>query len=265
MEGKTQKFTEEERLQMSLERELADVEQKIRIGAIPKNPTRTFEVGEEVRWGNHKHTIVLEKLFDGLAYLVHCDYMGSSYGKPQPFKTTTIQDWNNLYPMKAFSSKEVLHEVDDVQIRFYNADMSSLLHVVYHGGVDFNPTYQRDFVWTQEQKISLLDSIFSNVDIGKFTFIKHGYERDLYLEILDGKQRLSTLLEFYEDRLQWRGRKFTELSISDKHHFESFPIIRGECSELTEQQIYRLFVKMNTSGTPVDKFHLDKIKRLILQ
>jgi hypothetical protein len=137
--------------------------------------------------------------------------------------------------------------------------------MAYHSGVDFSPDYQRDLVWTMEQKISLMESIFNNVDIGKFTFIVHDYssKSPLYSEILDGKQRLSTICEFYEDRFTWRGKKFSELCFEDAHHFTGFPVIRGEVGEITEQQIYKLFIKMNTSGTPISKEHLERIKSLI--
>ena len=116
-----------------------------------------------------------------------------------------------------------------------------------------------------EQKLSLLDSIFNSIDIGKFTFIRKDFREDIkfHYEILDGKQRLSTICEYYEDRFAWRGKKFSELCATDARHFCGFPIIQGEVSELTEQQIYKLFIKMNTSGTPVSKEHLDKIKSLI--
>ena len=112
------------------------------------------------------------------------------------------------------------------------------------------------------QKQALIDSIFKNVDIGKFTFIKHDYSREFFYEILDGKQRLTTLLQFYEDRFTYKNKKFSELSFRDRHHFTGHPIIQGEVGELTQKQIYKLFLKMNTSGTPISQEHLDRIKKL---
>lgn len=55
--------------------------------------------------------------------------------------------------------------------------------------------YQRDYVWSQEDKESLIDSIFNHIEIGKFVLVFKGYEGDMY-EVLDGKQRLSALQEF---------------------------------------------------------------------
>lgn len=57
--------------------------------------------------------------------------------------------------------------------------------------------------------------------------------------------------------------QLAELCGNDAHHFTSFPIAYGEVEDITEQQVYRLFIKMNTSGTPVSAEHLNKIKSLI--
>ena len=47
-------------------------------------------------------------------------------------------------------------------------------------------------------------------------------------EIIDGKQRLSTLVEFYENRFQYEGKYFTDLGFEDRHQFTSFNIVFGE-------------------------------------
>jgi Protein of unknown function DUF262 len=258
-------YSPEELKERQLSSEKNDVEERISKGIIPKNPTRLFKAGDFVRWGNHQNVVVVEVLFDGLAYHLHYDYMGKEYGMPKRQVSDSIQIWSEVFPTTLYSNtQEPLSIQDDIRINYFNNDISSLLHKVYDAGVDFNPDYQRDLVWTQQQKTNLLDSIFNNVEIGKFTFIKHDYSRQLYYEILDGKQRLSTICEFYEDRLTWKGLKFTELCFKDAHHFTSFPIVQGEVSQLSQQQIYKLFVKMNTSGTPVSQEHLDKIKSLIV-
>jgi len=152
-------------------------------------------------------------------------------------------------------------EPDDIRIRFLNNDIGSLLHKVYHSGVDFNPEYQRGLVWSHDQKVALIDSIFQRIDIGKFTFIQRDFsDKTHYFEIIDGKQRLSAICEYYEDRFEWRGKRYSELCPTDANHFDTFPIIQGEVSQVTPAQILKLFVKLNTSGTPMDADHLEKVR-----
>ena len=262
---KKKEYSQEELFARKRNNEIKDLQERISRGSIPLNPTRTFKVGDEVHIGALKNVKVTEVLFDGLGYAVHYDYMGHSYGMPTRVEGDGVWDWTSVLPMTSYCKGEQMCIKDDIQIQFYNNDISSLLNKVYHSGVDFNPSYQRDLIWTMEQKLSLIDSIFSSIDIGKLTFIKHDFDvdRKFYYEILDGKQRLSTICEFYEDRFTWKGKKFSELSAIDANHFIEFPIIQGEVGEITEQQIYKLFIKMNTSGTPISAEHLNKIKSLI--
>jgi len=261
---KRKELTQEERKESDRQQAIKDLKERIDNGQIPK-PTRLFKVGDEVKIGCLQNINITEVLFEGMGYAVHYDYEGQSYGKPIQVIGDGVWDWLSVLPMTSYCKGEAMCAKDDVQIRFYNNDIDSLIHKVYHSGVDFNPNYQRDLVWNMEQKLSLMDSIFNNVEIGKFTFIRHDYSADriFHYEILDGKQRLSTICEFYEDRFAWRGKKFSELCAEDARHFTGFPVIQGEVGEITEQQIYKLFVKMNTSGTPVSQEHLDKIKSLI--
>lgn len=77
--------------------------------------------------------------------------------------------------------------------------------------------------WNQKDKELLLDSIFKNIDIGKFVLIhisdEEWHKRGLGYEILDGKQRLNTLIEFYENRIAYNGKCFNDLSGMDKRTF----------------------------------------------
>ncbi len=262
---KQPKISDAERAENAMNVAIKDLEKRIANGSLPKNPTRFFKIGDFVKIGALENVTITEVLVDGLAYNAHYDYMGQAYGRPDRKIGDGIWDWTSVFPLTAFTAGEPLHEKDDVRITYYNSSLDSLINKVYHAGVEFNPDYQRDLVWNKEQKISLIESIFTNVEIGKFAFIKKDYGTKGHLfEILDGKQRLSTIIEFYEDRFEWRGKKFSELCFSDAHHFTGFPISFGEVGEMTDQQIYRLFLKMNTSGTPVSKEHLDKIKSLVI-
>lgn len=267
---KNKKELTPEELKAKMERikqsEIAELQERIDKGSLPA-PTRLFKVGDSVKCGGMSNLTVTEVLLNGYGYTLHYDYIDNNSQVKHKVGDWT-GDWLSVFPATSFAkSDNPLREKDDIEIVFANNDIESLLHRVYSSaaGVDFKPDYQRDLVWSKEQKAALLDSIFSNVDIGKFTFIKRDYQPDrvFYYEILDGKQRLSTLCEFYEDRFIWKGKKYSELCFEDAYHFKRFPVVSAEVGEITEQQIYKLFVKLNTSGQPVSKEHLDKIKSLI--
>ena len=68
--------------------------------------------------------------------------------------------------------------------------------------------YQRGLVWGQDRKKNLIFSILSGVPIGAIivndrfanadAFRAAGYDSEVYA-IIDGKQRVSTIIEFYEN------------------------------------------------------------------
>ena len=133
-----------------------------------------------------------------------------------------------------------------------------------HAGMDFDVEYQREHVWEIEDKVALIDSIYNNIDIGKFVFIQlHESTDGKYYQVLDGKQRLTALCEFYEDRFPYKGVYYSQMCHRDKHTFRNHNITYGFLENPSKRAIYESFVKLNTCGKPMDHKHIDKVKELI--
>lgn len=180
-------------------------------------------------------------------------------------------DWNALPYKIEFSEK--LKENEDIRLNFQQRHLSHLLRLMFSKyGIDLNPDYQRGNVWTLDQKISLIDSIFKNIDIGKFTVIKrlcgpnpNKPITDLLYEVLDGKQRLTAIYEFYIGKFQYKGKYFYELHPMDRYHLIEYNISYAESEQLTNEQKYRYFLKLNATGVPMDKEHIEKVKQMWLK
>lgn len=172
---KKETISKEESERLALERKLAEIRKKYETGRLPKNPTRKFDVGQQVQVGAWGTTHVTEVLDDGLIYKVHGDYMGQHYGNPVRIIQDAYIEWVDLLPYvspEQDSARPQFYENNHIHITYYQSAIDSLLHKAYSAGVDFNPDYQRDLVWTLEQKQELIHSIFNHVDIGKFTFMQ---------------------------------------------------------------------------------------------
>lgn len=119
--------------------------------------------------------------------------------------------------------------------------------------------------WDLSQREALVESIFQRIDIGKFTFNERPPrdERPKFYEVIDGKQRLMALCAYYEDRFRWRGRLFSELSQRDSWHFKNYQVAVGFASGATDEQVMRMFVRLNTTGTPMDQDHLERVQAMI--
>lgn len=68
--------------------------------------------------------------------------------------------------------------------------------------IDLNPPYQRvGGLWNKNKKIYFIDSLINNFDIPKI-YLHYGYGNDgTNYHVIDGKQRLETLLEFRDDKI----------------------------------------------------------------
>lgn len=232
------------------------------------NPLRTFKVGDKViiMHSNLRDAEVV-KVIDGLFYRVKYKFSDKTGTQIKE----THRPWTELLPEGATFRNESFNkraEMMDARVSFHNCNLDSLVHKYYFFGVDMNPEYQRGFVWTMDDKIKLIESIFDGVEIGKFAFVKLPWKdsQSPGYEILDGKQRLSCLMEFMADRFAYKGVYYSQLSFSDKHYFCNFNITSGEAEEgTTLKQKLRYFLKMNTGGRPQDPAHMEGIRQRLAE
>lgn len=92
----------------------------------------------------------------------------------------------------------------------FNAPNTILEWYLKRDSLDFNPRYQREgLVWNLKNKQLLIDSIINDFDIPKFYFhlntikdnpIVNIHKKDHLFSIIDGKQRLSSIFEFIENK-----------------------------------------------------------------
>ncbi len=68
-------------------------------------------------------------------------------------------------------------------------------------GLDLAPDYQRGYIWSNEYKDQLILSIILNYPIGNIVInnLDHPNERNARQELVDGKQRLTTIYRYMEE------------------------------------------------------------------
>jgi hypothetical protein len=130
---------------------------------------------------------------------------------------------------------------------------------------------QRDYVWNVDQKRELIWSILLGRHVPHLAVIntinKEGETKDLYL-IIDGKQRLSTIFNFIDNKftllIDDREYYFSELPEDYKngiiyYHFRYYVVNEPWDSRITDEQKIKWFKFINFAGTPQDKDHLNKL------
>jgi hypothetical protein len=264
MKNHISKITPEEHAKVILESNIKEMKREVELGIVPKDPTRHFNIGDRVVLGAHEEVYIREKGENELYYI--CEAIGVKRDpRGEGHNEFHVVPWYELYLYNTASDTKFAVE-ENYRIRQYNSGVDSLLHMVYggHAGVDFDVEYQREHVWTIEDKVALIDSIFNNIDIGKFVFVQLPESTPgKYYQVVDGKQRLTALCEFYEDRFPYKGVYFSQLSFHDKYKFGNHSIAYGYLENPTPRAIYETFIKMNTCGKPMDKKHIEKVKKLL--
>ncbi|MCX6794777.1 MAG: DUF262 domain-containing protein [Candidatus Falkowbacteria bacterium] len=122
--------------------------------------------------------------------------------------------------------------------------------------IDLDADYQREKIWSRKNQEELLDSIIQNIDIPKIYLaeVKKGEQFDY--ECIDGKQRMSTLLNFFKpddntDSLVVRiaGEKYTYKQLKKElpslaKKIEDFELTFVIYPELEDEFIRQIFSRL---------------------
>jgi hypothetical protein len=155
---------------------------------------------------------------------------------------------------------------DNIFLNYSQRELVDIFSKRYLFGIELNPEYQRDYVWELSDKVALIDSIFNHIDIGKFVFAKLEWDDrpDHYsYEIIDGKQRINTICEYYENKFAYNGLFYNDLSVREQDYFEGYMISVAEISRLTREEKLKYFIMVNTTGKVMDKKYIEKAKRIL--
>jgi len=140
---------------------------------------------------------------------------------------------------------------------------------------------QRPYCWTLEQKRELILSIIKGIDIQYFTIIIHEAEdKTKTYKVIDGKQRLSTMIDFLNDKFtiilnedeylyselpDYNLNNLDDIRNNIKYEIDHFNIHFNQTYEYYDDMIsdddkIAWFEQINFAGTPQDIEHLNNLK-----
>lgn len=175
-----------------------------------------------------------------------------------------------------FMTKE-LNPEDDERYEIYGCPLKEFNwnpYVYVNGEKKY---YQRDFVWTIEQKQMLLESLYQGVDCGKIIVRKRSFaeleqmfakgERELYFnDIVDGKQRLNALITFikgeYPDANGMYYGDLTPIAQNELQNNQFFSYAEMPAFS-KDEMVLKQFLRLNFTGVPQSKEHIEYVKSLL--
>lgn len=162
------------------------------------------------------------------------------------------------------TTQNVLMTISDI-IKFYN-----------RGRININPEYQRNYRWSNEQKSKFIESVLLKYPIPPIIAIQEETDDGLpNFEIIDGVQRISSILEFVEDDVpkekrvknqneklktiigadifkEINGKTWKDFKNEDfDFTFEASSILFINFNSPKELIKYDVFERLNTSSTPL--------------
>lgn len=124
--------------------------------------------------------------------------------------------------------------------------------------LDLDPPYQRKSVWTLKDRKFFLDTIFRNYPAPP-VFIHRTVNDNGYTtyHVVDGKQRLETILSFFDNKLaiaadfgdtNLNGKKFKELSQDYKRKFWDYTLVVDFIDSVNGTNIEEVFDRVNRNA-----------------
>lgn len=122
--------------------------------------------------------------------------------------------------------------------------------------LELNPTFQRRPVWSEKAKSFLMDTIIRGKPIPKF-FIRQKINvttRTSAREVVDGQQRLRTILSFIKDgfvinrnqNTEYGGKRFSQLPEDIQAQLLSYEIAVDLLINLPDKEVLDIFSRLNS-------------------
>ncbi|EAH7071625.1 DUF262 domain-containing protein, partial [Campylobacter jejuni] len=124
------------------------------------------------------------------------------------------------------------------------------------GDIQISPEFQREDVWNYKQKSELIESVLMGIPIPVFYFFE---SKDTKIQVVDGRQRITTFIDFMNDKFDLKqvkiitdiiGKKFSDLNVIQQRKIEDYQIDTYTIQPPTPEQVkFNIFDRVNRGGT----------------
>ena len=185
-----------------------------------------------------------------------------------------LSDIRSKLTFKITETSLVMHASEFLDKKYFKIDYNVYLK-------SKGKNLQRDFCWNDDQKSEFIISILKGIRISNLTIIHKRFvhvdrTRDDVFEVIDGKQRLSTLISFIQNEfpIKFKGSEyyFSDLDSDAKYEVDhGVPLVNiayewiyddGKDNVIiSDDEKIAWFEMINFAGTPQDMQHLIDLKK----
>jgi Protein of unknown function DUF262 len=170
----------------------------------------------------------------------------------------------------------VLEEIAGIIVAGTDWTTATILDQLVRGNIQLNPRFQRRDAWTITRKSRFIESVILGFPIPQIVLASHEKERGKFI-VLDGKQRLLTILQFY-GRSETPNNKFALKDLEFLPRMNGFTyeeleenpfhtdLLRSLDNQTirttiirnwhTEDFLHKIFLRLNVENTPLSSQEL---------
>lgn len=104
------------------------------------------------------------------------------------------------------------------------------------------PDFQREYVWSKKQQEKYLETLSKNMPIfGPVINI----DTDTGIQwIMDGQNRILTIVKFQKGEIRYKGKLFTDLPVNEQRKFKNMKLSYTETQDWSEEQCQDFFMRI---------------------
>ena len=116
------------------------------------------------------------------------------------------------------------------------------------------PSWQRELVWTVEQNVSFIESVFMGYDLGSVMInsyediASYGLTRSFSDILIDGQQRVNALVSYVDNKFSVCGLYWKDLNRNERRVFLERELGKKEINCFDEEKLKQVYDHLNFSG-----------------
>lgn len=114
------------------------------------------------------------------------------------------------------------------------------------------PVFQRSLVWTETQKVRLIESLYMGLPVGAIVWNQTLNAGPCDRWLLDGQQRVTAIIEWFDGVFPVSGYRYSELPDIERQHFDRMGIEIIETDIADEATCREVYDRLVYGGTPHD-------------
>lgn len=137
-----------------------------------------------------------------------------------------------------------LHEIKIKDLVKGYVDSADQGVVAYGGKLDVRPSYQREFIYKDKQRVAVIDTVMKGFPLNVMYWI---VRPDGKYEVMDGQQRTISIAQFFNGEFSFDMRYFHNLENDEQKKFLNYPLMVYFC-EGSDSEKLDWFKTINIAG-----------------